>query len=142
MITINSVFKYIDNKNLSELQINKREKDWEVIQSYWEVNKYDLLEKYLRVKKFEEISKAKGLSVQKIKKLFSRYWQRGMNKNALLPDYINSGAKGKERKLTENKVGRPKRADYYGEVIEGINITTEVKQHFQISINKYYRNSN
>lgn len=134
--------RIIDEKDLSELQINKREKDWEVIRTYWEVNKYDLLEKNLRTKKFEEISKATGLSVPKVKKLFSRYWQRGMNKNALLPDYINSGAKGKERKLTKNKVGRPKRADYYGELIEGINITSEVKQHFQIAINKYYRNNN
>lgn len=134
--------RIIDEKDLSELQINKREKDWEVIKTYWEVNKYDLLEKHLRTKKFEEISKATGLSVPKVRKLFSRYWQRGMNKNALLPDYINSGAKGKERKLTKNKVGRPKRVDYYGELIEGINITTEVKQHFQIAINKYYRNNN
>ncbi|GAA0758999.1 transposase [Clostridium sartagoforme] len=134
--------RIIDEKDLSELQINKREKDWEVIKTYWEVNKYDLLEKHLRTKKFEEISKATDLSVPKVRKLFSRYWQRGMNKNALLPDYINSGAKGKERKLTKNKVGRPKRVDYYGELIEGINITTEVKQHFQIAINKYYRNNN
>lgn len=134
--------RIIDEKDSSELQINKREKDWEVIKTYWEVNKYDLLEKHSRTKKFEEISKATGLSVPKVKKLFSRYWQRGMNKNALLPDYINSGAKGKERKLTKNKVGRPKRVDYYGELIEGINITTEVKKHFQIAINKYYRNNN
>lgn len=134
--------RIIDEKDLSELQINKREKDWEVIRTYWEFNKYDLLEKHLRTKKFEEISKATGLSVPKVKKLFSRYWQRGMNKNALLPDYINSGAKGKERKLAKNKVGRPKRADYYGELIEGINITSEVKQHFQIAINKYYRKNN
>lgn len=72
------------------------EKDWEVIRAYWEVNKYDLLEKHLRTKKFEKISKVIGLSVPKVKKIFSRYWQRGMNKNALLPDYINSGAKGKK----------------------------------------------
>lgn len=134
--------RIIDEKDLSELQINKREKDWEVIKTYWEGNKYDLLEKNLRAKKFEEISKDTGLSISKVKKLFSRYWQRGMTKNAMLPDYINSGARGKERNLTKNKVGRPKRADFHGELIEGINITTEVKQHFQIAINKYYRNNN
>lgn len=134
--------RIIDEKDLSELQINKREKDWQVIQDYWEVNKYDLLEKHLRTKKFEEISKDTGLSIPKVKKLFSRYWQRGMSRNALLPDYVNSGARGKGRKLTENKVGRPKKVDYYGESNEGINITTEVKQHFQITINKYYRNNN
>lgn len=62
-----------------------------------------------------------------------------MSKNALLPDYINSGAKGKERNLSNNKVGRPKKADYYGQIEEGINITDEVKRHFDIAINKYFR---
>lgn len=70
-----------------------------------------------------------------MKKLFSRFWQRGMNKNSLLLEYINSGGKGKERKLGENKVGRPSKADYYGEVVEGINITDEVKQHIEFAIN-------
>lgn len=58
-----------------------------------------------------------------------------MNKNSLLLEYINSGGKGKERKLGENKVGRPSKADYYGEVVEGINITDEVKQHIEFAIN-------
>ena len=63
-----------------------------------------------------------------------------MNKNALLPDYINSGARGKERNLSDNKVGRPKKVDYYGESNKGINITSDVKKHFELAINKYYRN--
>ncbi|GAA0752013.1 hypothetical protein [Clostridium sartagoforme] len=58
-----------------------------------------------------------------------------MNKNSLLPDYINSGGKGKEKNLSQNKVGRPKRADYDGNIVEGINITNDVKKHFEIAIN-------
>lgn len=134
--------RIIDEKSLSELQINKREKNWRIIELYWETNKYDLLEKNSRVKIFEQISNDTGLSVPKVKILFSRYWQRGMSKNSLLPDYINSGAKGKARNLTDNKVGRNKNPNYYGDVIEGISIKNDVKQHFQISINKYYRNNN
>ncbi|EDT74362.1 Mu transposase C-terminal domain-containing protein [Clostridium butyricum] len=133
--------RIIEEKYLSELQISKRDSDWNVILKYWVQNKEELLEKKSRSIIFEKISRETGLSVPKIKKLFSRYWQRGMNKNALLPDYINSGAKGKERKLTENKVGRPKKADYQGEIAEGINITEEVKKHLQIAINRYYRNN-
>lgn len=133
--------RIIEEKYLSELQINKRESDWDIILKYWVNNKEELLEKKSRNMMFEKISKETGLSVPKVKKLFSRYWQRGMNKNALLPDYINSGAKGKERKLTQNKVGRPKKADYQGEISEGINITEEVKKHLQIAINRYYRNN-
>ena len=133
--------RIIDEKNLSELQISKRENDWKIILKFWNPNKMGLLEKKYRNKIFEEISEQAGISVPKVKKLFSRYWQRGMNKNALLPDYINSGARGKERKLADVKVGRPRKVDYEGESIKGINITDEVKQHFQLSINKYYRNN-
>ncbi len=134
--------RIIDETSLSELQISKRDSDWQVILKFWNENKIELLEKKYRNKMFQKISDQVGISVPKVKKLFSRYWQRGMNKNSLLPDYINSGARGKERKLSDIKVGRPKRANYEGEVIEGINITDEVKKHFQISINKYYRNNN
>lgn len=133
--------RIIDEKKLSTLQISKRDLDWEVITKYWVNNKEELLEKKSRNIMFEKISQEVGMSIPKVKKLFSRYWQRGMNKNALLPDYINSGGKGKERKLADIKVGRRKRADYQGEIVEGINTTEEVKKHFQIAINKYYRSN-
>ncbi|WP_346871236.1 Mu transposase C-terminal domain-containing protein [Clostridium sp. UBA5119] len=131
--------RVVDEKNLSELQISKRNSDWQIILKYWEDNKQELLEKRSRNDIFQKISSEVGVSVPKVKKLFNRYWQRGMSKNALLPDYINSGAKGKERNLSNNKVGRPKKADYYGQIEEGINITDEVKRHFNIAINKYFR---
>lgn len=133
--------RVIDEKELSTLQKKKRDSDWSIISKYGEKNKKGLLEKKSRNKIFGKISYEIGLSLPKVKKLFSRYWQRGMNKNALLPDYINSGGKGKERKLSNNKVGRPKNANYYGEVVEGINITEEVKKQFDFAINKYYRTS-
>lgn len=143
LISIKDPFaKIIDEKCLSELQISKRDSDWKVILKYWINNKQELLEKKSRNMIFEKISEQIGISIPKVKKLFSRYWQRGMNKNALLPDYINSGGKGKERNLANNKVGRPKKANYMGEIVEGINITDQVKKHFQLVINKYYRNNN
>jgi len=134
--------RIIDEKDLSELQISKRDEDWIIIDNYWNNYKLELLEKKSRVKKFEEIAKASQISVPKVKKMFSRFWQRGMNKNALLPDYMNSGGRGVERDLSGVKVGRPKKTNYYGEKVEGINITDEVKKHFEIVINKYYRNNN
>ena len=133
--------RIINEKELSELQINKRNAAWEFIEKYWEINKYELLEKSNRENKLMEIANMSGLSLLKVKRIFSRYWQRGMNKNALLPDYINSGGKGKEKKLSDLKVGRPANVDYSGDAIEGINITDDVKKHFQFVINKYYRNN-
>ncbi|EJP6472070.1 transposase [Clostridium botulinum] len=134
--------KIIDENNLSKVQIYKRDKDWDFILKYWDANKQFLLEKNTRNKKFKEISKLSGLGLTKVKKVFSRYWQRGMSKNALLPDYKNSGGKGKDKNLSKNKVGRPKKANYYGEIVQGINITDDVKIHFKIAIDKYYRNKN
>lgn len=133
--------KIIEDNELSIAQINKRDYGWRFIQKYWESNKAELLDKFKRNNTLNTICVESSLGLTKVKRLFSRYWQRGMNKNALLPDYINSGGKGKEKNLNEIKVGRPKKADYYGEIIEGINIKDEVKKQFQIIINKYYRNN-
>ncbi|WP_242850845.1 transposase family protein [Clostridium algidicarnis] len=133
--------RIINEKELSELQISKRSVAWEFIEKYWETNKYELLEKNHRETKLIEIANSSGLSLLKVKRTFSRYWQRGMNKNALLPDYINSGGKGKEKKLSDLKIGRPARVDYSGDSIEGINITDDVKKHFEFALNKYYRNN-
>lgn len=133
--------RVIDEKELSKLQIEKRDNDWLIIIKYWNENKKELLEKKSRGKVFEKIASEVGVSAPKIKKLFNRYWQRGMNKNSLLPDYINSGARGKERKLSTKKVGRPKKADYYGIIKEGINITDDVKKQFSFAVDRYYRNN-
>jgi hypothetical protein len=132
----------INEKDLSNTQISKRNEDWDFIIKYWATNKYNILNKSTRNKTLMDISIASDLSLSKVKKVLSRYWQRGLNKNALIPDYINSGGKGKEKKLSDSKVGRPKRVDYNGSVIEGINITEDVKRHFSFVIEKYYRNNN
>jgi hypothetical protein len=143
LVFINDPFvRIVDEKELTEIQVNKRDEDWRIILEYWNKYKNEILEKNSRNDKLEEISNVNGVSLSKVKKVFSRYWQRGMNKNALLPDYINSGGKGKEKKLTSKKTGRPKMSNYHGEIIEGINITDDIKKHFSICVNKYYRNKN
>ncbi len=134
--------RMIDEDKLSKIQINKRNKEWNFILKYWEERKHDILNKSTRNKTLEEITESSDLSLTKVKKSFSRYWQRGLSKNSLLPDYINSGGKGKEKNLTENKVGRPKKANYNGELIQGINVTEDVKKQFSFAINKYYRKTN
>ena len=65
-----------------------------------------------------------------------------MNKNALSPDYSNSGGKGKLKKLTTEKTGRPRKVTIHGQQGSGINITDEVKIQFEHAINKYYRKTN
>ncbi|GER68380.1 hypothetical protein BpJC4_28510 [Weizmannia acidilactici] len=101
-----------------------------------------LLQRNGRETKIKEIAEELHVTPTKIKKLLSRYWQRGMNKNAMLPDYSKSGGKGKIKTLSNEKVGRPRRVTIDGEYRSGINITDEVKVQFEHAINKYYRKSN
>ncbi|MGG7162974.1 Mu transposase C-terminal domain-containing protein [Clostridium ihumii] len=134
--------RIIEDKELSLIQINKRNTDWNFIQNYWEKYKDDLLSKSKRSNTLKIISNESNIALIKIKRILTRFWQRGMNKNALIPDYKNSGGKGKNKNLTSIKTGKPRKVDYYGEIIEGINITDDVKKQFEFAINKYYRNKN
>ncbi|KIL08625.1 UNVERIFIED_ORG: transposase [Clostridium botulinum] len=133
--------KIIEDKELSEVQLNKRNEDWQLIEKYWQLYKDDILNKSNRVKSFESICNESNNGMNKVKRLFSRFWQRGMNKNALIPDYDKSGGRGKEKKLNNIKTGKPRKADYLGNKIDGINITEDVKKQFAFAIDKYYRNN-
>lgn len=134
--------KMISEGDLTEVQIRKREEDWETIQKYCVPNMQDLLRKQGRENKIIEVVRDSNLGKTKIKKLLTRYWQRGMTKNAMLPDYSNSGGKGKTKALTKEKVGRPRRVNLNNEYQTGINITEEVKVQIEHVINKYYRKKN
>ena len=134
--------KIISDSELTPVQIKKRNEDWEVVEKFLIPNMTELLKKHGREKKINDICLSSGLGKTKVKKLLSRYWQRGMNKNAMLPDYLNSGGRGKSKKLTNEKVGRPRRITVNGEQRIGINITDEIKIQFEHAINKYYRKSN
>lgn len=51
---------------------------------------------------------AHGVSHPTIYRYLRRYWERGQHPDALLPDYANSGAPGKTRRVTAGvKRGRP-----------------------------------
>lgn len=132
----------IPDSELTPVQKSKRDEDWQAIEKYLLPNMNELLKKQGREAKIGEISEQSGLGKTKVKKLLSRYWQRGMNKNAMLPDYANSGGRGKTKKLSAEKVGRPRKVTVNGEYRSGINITDEIKTQFEHAINKYYRKAN
>jgi len=68
-------------------------------------------------------------------KYLRRYWQRGKNKNALLPDYYNSGGRGKRKKLGDKKIGRPRKNIQVNG--PGVNVNEATKKIFRVAINKY-----
>jgi hypothetical protein len=80
-----------------------------------------------------EIIGSKGSTKQTLYKLARRYWQRGQTPNALIPDYKNSGGKGKKRTTKDKKLGRPRK------FMPGIGVIVDanVERLFRIAINKY-----
>ncbi|QBJ66103.1 transposase [Bacillus anthracis] len=127
---------YVD-KDLTEKQIQKRDEDWKIVSEGWDTVKDTLLNKKERDRIFEQIAQQNRIAKIKVKRIFTRFWQRGLNKNSLLPDYMHSGGKGKERQLsTDAKVGRPRK---YTSTKQGINITEDVKTQFDHVVKNYYR---
>lgn len=139
LIVADPFARAISDSELTPVQKKKRDEDWEKVEKYLIPNIRELLKKQGREAKIVEISEQIGLGKTKVKKLLTRYWQRGMNKNAILPDYANSGGRGKMKKLNNEKIGRPRRVTVNGEYRSGINITDDVKTQFEHAINKYYR---
>ncbi|WP_338770358.1 hypothetical protein [Massilia sp. METH4] len=75
-----------------------------------------------------------GVSHPTIYRYLRRYWQRGQTPNALLPDYSNSGARGKTRSSTAGiKRGRPRRDG----ASPGINVDEPMRRVFRVAAATY-----
>lgn len=61
-----------------------------------------------RAKVINAILETKKISKPYLYRIARQFWQRGQIPNALLPDYRNSGAKGKRRRAKDKKLGRPR----------------------------------
>jgi len=73
--------------------------DPEFIFSYSTLTRSPLLSDYAR---------KNNISPKKIRRLLNIYWLYGQTKNALLPAFANSGARGKERQAKNSALGAPK----------------------------------
>lgn len=93
-----------------------------------------------RRKMIEEQSAKHEIHPNTINRYLKRFWVGGKVKNALIPAYANSGAKGKERNIGDSKRGRPrKNPDLFG---AGINVDDATKAVFRKALNKYYYTKN
>ncbi|MCL2342618.1 MAG: Mu transposase C-terminal domain-containing protein [Firmicutes bacterium] len=116
------------------------QKDMEVRDSIWDLvkdavgNEPTIFDRQLRGKIVKELMGASGVSKVTIYQYLKRFWQRGKNKNAFLPDYRNCGAKGKQRVQSDKKTGRPSK---YG-VTTGKNVDEATRQIFARAVKKYY----
>ncbi|WGV60448.1 hypothetical protein QIH01_04770 [Brevibacillus brevis] len=58
--------------------------------------------------------------------------------NALLPDYVNCGGKGKSRDGLGCKLGRPNQEGKLDPDLVGINVTKDIKKKFRNVISNWY----
>ncbi|WP_218645320.1 DDE-type integrase/transposase/recombinase [Shewanella sp. Scap07] len=93
-------------------------------------------DKRVRASRLNQVIAKSGKGKPTLYRLLRRYWQRGQMKNALLPDYKNSGAGGKRRNFTTSKAGRPR---IYG-IGRGEPVTDSVRKQFRIICDKYLMN--
>jgi len=102
-------FAYLAYEVPSEGSVARRKRDqaFQLIQPLVE-NQYFFLPKVRGDFINKTVSETKTTK-QTLYRLLRRYWQRGQTVNALLPDYRNSGGRGKKRKGSDKKLGRPRK---------------------------------
>ncbi|WP_077305705.1 Mu transposase C-terminal domain-containing protein [Terribacillus halophilus] len=122
-------------KNPTERSQKLRDKRWEKIKDLV-IKEPNIYESDLRYSLIKE-HKNKDVESNEDDKYYYKYlrlfWQGGTVKNALLPDYMNSGARGKERSYT-TRTGRPNVVSAKNCII----VTEELKEKFRTIIKRHY----
>lgn len=115
-----------------------RERKMQVVKYIWEKNTDRALLKNERPGLFAEAAGLFDFHPMEVRRIMSRYWQRGMVPNAMLPDYDKRGLRGIQAGGTERKRGRPR--EKFGPQAEmpGINITAEIQDKIKESIDTFY----
>jgi hypothetical protein len=87
-----------------------------------------------RGKMVQAYSALHGVSHPTIYRYLRRYWERGQTQDALLPDYGNSGARGKTRGASADvKRGRPRKSGEH----PGLNADADVRKTFRAAVARY-----
>ncbi|WP_223555942.1 Mu transposase C-terminal domain-containing protein [Lysinibacillus sphaericus] len=120
------------NNDLTNKEREIRDNAWDLIKDLVQ-DEPSIYISELRGKEVRKLESEKQFARATLYKYLRRYWQSGKTTNCLIPNYRNSGAKGKQRRSGEKKRGRPRLGDTIG-----INVTGETKEIFRKAIKKYY----
>ncbi|GAA4895867.1 hypothetical protein GCM10023333_31350 [Ferrimonas pelagia] len=112
----------------------KRDSNYELIKPLIELQ--DFYDPKSRGQLISQILAEQRSTKQTLYRLARRYWQRGQIPNALLPDYKNSGGRGKKRVAKEKKLGRPRK---HGPGV-GAKVDEFTERLFRIAIDRYLLN--
>ncbi len=123
----------VDEEDLSELEIEKRDGAWDIINHIYITP--DIFIPKRRSELIKIASKKFGVSTKTVRHYLKRFWSRGMLKNALLPDYYSSGIQQTGERVYSKKTGRP---TVYSSTIKRASINEEWKRIIRVSLEKYY----
>ncbi|WP_223226306.1 Mu transposase C-terminal domain-containing protein [Sporomusa sp. GT1] len=109
--------RIVDETSLSDKEKQIRARAWEIIgPMFTSDNEPYLYDPIMRGKLVRDTMNRCGVAKMSIYRLLKRYWHRGMTMNAFLPDYDNSGGRGKRKTKGDKKLGRPRK---YPSIIGG-----------------------
>lgn len=112
----------------TQKHIDSRDQAWQIIKEMV-TDEPGIYEKNIRTAHIKKATEIYGVSYPTVRKYLCKYWQRGKTINALLPDYQNSGARGKERTAGTKKRGRPPK---YATI--GTNVDEKTKKLFRVAL--------
>lgn len=112
-----------------------RARAWRIVEALV-AHEPDIYEARLRGQLIAQATAAHGVSHPTIYRYLRRYWQRGQTPNALLPDYCNSGGRGKVRQASAGvKRGRPRKNG--ADDGPGLNADEDIRRAFRVATAHY-----
>lgn len=122
-----------DQETIKPGHLALRERAWAIVAELTG-DEPGIYESRRRGQMIAEYTARHGVSHPTIYRYLRRYWQRGQTPNALLPDYSNSGARGKTRSSTAGiKRGRPRREG----APPGVNVDEPMRRVFRVAAATY-----
>lgn len=133
-LSVDPYLVVLDEASLSERHREIRAKAWGMIEMLV-TDEPNIFYADRRWEMVVQCAQRHGATHKTIYRYLHRYWQRGQTPNALLPDYANSGAKGKEREANvSTKRGRPRK---FGDE-PGLNVTEDIRKVFRVAVARFY----
>ncbi|MRW93869.1 hypothetical protein GJ699_28145 [Duganella sp. FT80W] len=125
----------VSQELLPAKHLQLRARAWEIIGALV-AQEPDIYEARLRGQMIAQATAQHDVSHPTIYRYLRRYWQRGQTPNALLPDYGNSGGRGKVRQSSAGvKRGRPRKNG--AEAGPGLNADEEIRRTFRVATARF-----
>lgn len=138
IIIEDNIFDIAREINLTIAEANKRDFAWQVVSYVFKnIEEPNIYFSKYRTPIIKKASDRYNISFNTTKSYLLKYWKRGKTKNSLLPNYHNCGGRGKEKKASKSKRGRPRKYDKK----PGVNVDNNMKKIFKAGLNKYYYNN-